>query len=213
MSDLYYSYEEDFAKHTQDLRGRLAKVAEAKDEKAALSACQRLLGEAEQCLKQMELEARTIPGKANELKPRVADHRRAFDTLARELREKKGDHEKRMLLSDDGRLSGGAVEQRQRLLGVEDKIKQSTKEVENAHRMALETEQVSVDIMGNLHTQRETIDRMRANMRDVGDGLNTARRTIGRMGQRMLKNRMMLYGIAVFVFIAIVYILWISIFG
>uniref|UniRef100_A0A0G4FQT4 t-SNARE coiled-coil homology domain-containing protein n=1 Tax=Chromera velia CCMP2878 TaxID=1169474 RepID=A0A0G4FQT4_9ALVE len=161
----------------------------------------------------MEMEVRTLPGKAPELMPRVADHRRALEAVTREVRTRKTEAQRRALLDADGNASAAALEQRQRMKDVEGRIRDGTKQVEEAQRLALETEQIGTGIMTDLHGQRETIQRARANVRVMGSNLDDARRRINNMTSRMLQNKVILYVVSGVLLLVILWILWVKLFG
>ena len=56
-------------------------------------------------------------------------------------------------------------------------------QLQQARQQALEAEEVADGVMTNLSTQRDVVNKMKANMRTIGAELSSARQSIGRMLQ------------------------------
>ena len=63
-------------------------------------------------------------------------------------------------------------------------------QLQQARQQALEAEEVADGVMTNLSTQRDVVNKMKANMRTIGAELSSARQSIGRMLQRAQQNRL-----------------------
>lgn len=70
------------------------------------------------------------------------------------------------LESGDGDLDASTVDQRSRLLSGTDRLGESSRRLQDSHRLALETENVGINILGTLKGQRETILRSRDTVND-----------------------------------------------
>ena len=58
--------------------------------------------------------------------------------------------------------------QRSRLLQGTDRLENASRRLEDAHRMALETENIGIGTLGDLHRQRNQIERTRDGVRLFG---------------------------------------------
>ena len=74
--------------------------------------------------------------------------------------------------------------QRNRLLSGTDKLQDSSRRLEESHRLALETEDVGAGILGNLRGQREQIQSTRDRLHDADRGIDRASGTLGKMIRR-----------------------------
>lgn len=63
--------------------------------------------------------------------------------------------------TSDADLDASTVDQRSRLLTGTDRLGESSRKLQDSHRLALETENVGINILGTLKGQRETILRSR----------------------------------------------------
>jgi vesicle transport through interaction with t-SNAREs 1 len=64
-------------------------------------------------------------------------------------------------------LDSTAVDQRVRLLSGTERLNESSQRLQNSHRIALETENVGVGILGSLRSQRESIMRTRDTVGEI----------------------------------------------
>merc|ERR1719401_2625494 len=69
-------------------------------------------------------------------------------------------------------------------------LERSSRQLEEAARQALETEEVSMGVMEDLSTQRDVITNVRRNMRTIGTELSSARQSLTRMLHRAQQNRL-----------------------
>ena len=76
--------------------------------------------------------------------------------------------------------------QRSRLLSTTDKLSDSSRRLEDSHRLALETEDLGAGILGNLRGQREQIENTRNRLVDADRGIDRASGTLGRMIRRFV---------------------------
>ena len=87
-------------------------------------------------------------------------------------------------LESDGLSSVQA--QRARLLSGTDKLSDSSRRLEESHRVALETEDLGADILGNLRGQREQIEGTRDRLYQADRNIDRASGTLGKMIRRLV---------------------------
>jgi vesicle transport through interaction with t-SNAREs protein 1 len=63
-------------------------------------------------------------------------------------------------------------------------LQDSTRRLEESHRLALETEDVGAGILGSLRGQREQIQSTRDRLQDADRGIDKASGTLGKMVRR-----------------------------
>merc|ERR1719409_2651322 len=77
-----------------------------------------------------------------------------------------------------------------------DQLSQSSKRLEECKMQALETEEISLGILSDLHSQRETILHMRSNMGIVSSELSSAARTLNRLIRGAERKKLLTYLVA-----------------
>ncbi|CAD7934228.1 unnamed protein product [Amoebophrya sp. A25] len=170
---MFESYQASYEESLERVRSGLAALDATKDaaDSALVASLHQQLKEAEQSLKSLDLEARSMG----------MEKRREVKRWKDELKELSKEFDQRLAVMNRRGLLGEAAQQRavqKRLQETERKIEEGTDMVRAATRQALESEQIGGEILNDLAAQRETIQRTRANMGIVGGELNQAGSTI-----------------------------------
>ncbi|KAI9585889.1 vesicle transport through interaction with t-SNAREs homolog 1A [Glossina fuscipes] len=84
-------------------------------------------------------------------------------------------------------------DQRQRLLDNSERIERTGNRLQEGYRVALETESLGAQVLGDLHHQRETIQASRARLRETNAELGRASRTLNSMWMRAMRQKVILY--------------------
>lgn len=79
---------------------------------------------------------------------------------------------------------GDQDQQRQRMLSATDRLQDSSKRLEDSHRVALETEDLGAGILSNLHVQRDQIQGTRDRLHQADSNIDKASGTLGKMIRR-----------------------------
>jgi hypothetical protein len=106
-----------------------------------------------------------------------------------------------------GDTAGGAATsavQRDRLLNATDKLKQTGDRIKEGKKTLLETEELGVSILQDLHKQRETIQHTRDTLHGADENIGRSRRILTAMGKRAMANKIALGGIIVLLLICII---------
>lgn len=192
-SGLFQEYERDYLLLHQAIEEALL-VACGSDglSSGELADVERKATTVDQLVRQMELESRSLaPEGRSELDPLLRRYRSEVVKKRKAIEEAKTEAARRSLLGDNGLEMGQSMKDRERLLNCNEDVQSSTRLLDQARVQALETEQVGLDIMSDLRSQRETILRSHANIGEVGTNAGIARRILDRMGRRAAANRMM----------------------
>lgn len=156
---------------------------------------ERCFDEARELIEQMELEVREVSG---EEKSKLGHRLKAYNN---EMQRFEQDLKKaRVAFSDqEGRneLLGGedshsSEDQRARLLDNTERVERSGRQLEEGYKMCVETEQIGVDIMNNLHRDREVIERARERTRGTDKTLSKSSRILTGMMRRIIQNRIIM---------------------
>ncbi|SAM02900.1 hypothetical protein [Absidia glauca] len=193
-NDQFSGYEQDFyaIKTSFEKTVTLVSSAPTTDKrKSALNQGDRALGEVNDILVQMERELMNAA------------------TPSRVLNQ---DRDDLLLTIDEPDLDASTIDQRQRLLNGTDRLGESSRRLQDSHRLALETENIGVNILHTLKGQRETLLRTRDTLGEADSYIDKSSRTLKVMARRMATNKIII-GVIILVLVAlIVLIVWSKLF-
>mmetsp|Transcript_52471 Transcript_52471/g.122026 ORF Transcript_52471/g.122026 Transcript_52471/m.122026 type:complete len:230 (-) Transcript_52471:115-804(-) len=196
VSELFKEYESDFQRLRREVDEQLeaAKAGGAAEQQCVAEASRRA-GRADQALRQMEMEARTLPPESRtHLDPKIKQFRSGLGEQQKAVEAARQAAARRALF-DDGSL-GKSAKDRERALGANNALTGASRQLGEAHRQSLETEQIGLDVISDLRNQREVIIRTRGNVGEIGANTAMAKRLLGSMSRRAAANRYIVYGIA-----------------
>ncbi|KQK08350.1 hypothetical protein BRADI_2g41330v3 [Brachypodium distachyon] len=101
-----------------------------------------------------------------------------------------------------------SADQRSRLLRTTEKQNQTTDRIRDSHRTMLETEDLGVSILHDLHQQRQSLLRANDTLHSVDDNISKSRRIMGAMVRRMDRNKWIIGFIMTLLVLAILVILY-----
>ncbi|KAI7900148.1 t-SNARE [Cokeromyces recurvatus] len=219
-SELFSSYEQDFTILTESIKSKIEQHIpnqKGEERKATIRAVEREIDEANEILGQMEMEILNIPTPS---RTRLQAKLRLYKSEAEKL--------KRDLNSDREQLLGGfnsdnndegltdydasTMDQRQRLLSGTERLGQSSRRLEDSHRLALETEGIGINILSTLKGQRETMVRARDTLAEADSHIDKASKTLKGMARRMATNKLITAAIILILIVLIVLIIWSKLF-
>ncbi|KAI9357819.1 t-SNARE [Pilaira anomala] len=219
-SELFSSYEQDFTSVTDSIKLKIEQQIpnqKGEERKATIRAIEREIDEADEILGQMEMEILNIPTPS---RTRLQAKLRLYKSEAEKL--------KRDLNSDRDELLGGfgmsnedgqsdydasTMDQRQRLLSGTERLGQSSRRLEDSHRLALETEGIGINILSTLKGQRETMVRARDTLAEADSHIDKASKTLKGMARRMATNKLITAAIILILIVLIVLVIWSKLFN
>ncbi|KAI9591177.1 snare region anchored in the vesicle membrane C-terminus-domain-containing protein [Syncephalis fuscata] len=199
-AQLFESYEQEYQAISLTIANKVnslipSQVGEQRN--ATIRATEREIEEAEEIVGQMEL---TLGRYAAPLKDRLSGRLRASKTdlikLKRDMKKVATKSNDRVNLLGQSALGRGHdadstyLDHRQRMLDGTDRLNQSTRRLEEGHRLALETEALGTSILGDLRSQREQIQHTRDTLHEADSYVDKAQRTLRGMARRMATNRL-----------------------
>ncbi|KAI8096354.1 t-SNARE [Halteromyces radiatus] len=196
-SQLFINYQQEFQTLHQSIQNKLDQQIpnQTGDErKNTISAAERELDEADEILGQLDMELLNIPTPSRtrlqaQLRLGKADHEKLKRDLRR-LTASKTNYQRQELLGDlesqhqAEDYDAASMDQRQRLLSGTDRLGESSRRLEQSHRMALETEGIGASILSTLKGQRETMTRARDTLAEADTHIDKATRTLKTMARR-----------------------------
>jgi len=206
MTDLIKCYEQQFGNLTAEVTAKISEFGrnnreggDLSDLESIRSNLKNLISEANEVLEQYELEIReTSATEKKKLTIRLKSYKNEMARLEKEARNASDQAQQRQSRDQllGATLSGddNQYDDEQALLTSE-RIERGSNRLRDAKRVAVESEEIGVDILTNLARDRETINRSRARVRDTEMNLSSSSRILSGMLRRAMQNRIILFGL------------------
>lgn len=114
-------------------------------------------------------------------------------------------------LGGDASLSSAS--QRERLLTTTERLNQSSERIRQGRQTLMQTEELGVSILQDLHRQRETINHTRETLHGADDNIGKARKVLSDMSRRIATNKIIVAGIILILVICIFVVLYCKVFS
>ncbi|KAH6676084.1 vesicle transport v-SNARE protein vti1 [Plectosphaerella plurivora] len=220
-TERFGDYEAELKLVQADLAQKLDQIPELSGEprKAAISAAERALEEADELLGQMRLEKANIPTPhRTKINTRFRNHESDVDTSKRRLRSLSDDRAALFgsRYTDDpngasgagGGLSDRQLEQRQQLLSGTDRLDRSTQRLKASQALANETESIGASTLADLHVQRQTIQNTHDRLLESEGYVDRSVKTLRGMARRMATNRIITISIITILVLLIIAVIF-----
>ncbi|KAI9638901.1 t-SNARE [Dioszegia hungarica] len=221
---LFESYDEDFKALLASLKGKLegdVKQLKGEQRKAALKKVSEELDEAEEIIAQMEVELPSMPVSIRQtFQQRLTTSRSALERVKKSLRDIRAETSRAELLgsgaspADDpysDEPSGYST--RTRLLAGSEQLQDGSRRLDNAQRIALETEDLGAGILRDLRGQREQIEHTRDTLTQADSSIDRASGTLKKMIFKMYQQKFISGAIIAVLVILICIVLYSKIIG
>uniref|UniRef100_A0A3Q3MBN1 Vesicle transport through interaction with t-SNAREs 1A n=1 Tax=Mastacembelus armatus TaxID=205130 RepID=A0A3Q3MBN1_9TELE len=196
MSSDFETYEQDFGTITAEITSKIGRIPKLSgEEKTQLVLnVDKQLEEVRELLEQMDLEVREIPIQSRAMyNSRLKSYKQEMEKLEKDFKRSRiaySDEVRNELLGDDASSSENQLiklrEERAHLLDNTEKLERSSRRLEAGYQIAVETEQVGQEILTNLHSDREKIQRARERLRETDANLGKSSRVLTGMLRREL---------------------------
>jgi vesicle transport through interaction with t-SNAREs protein 1 len=192
-TERFGSYEAELKLVQADLNQQLDEIPELSGEprKAAISKAERALEEADELLGQMALEKANIPANLkSKINSRYRNFQSDIDSAKRKVTSLADD--RRALFGSrytDNPTTDDQLAQRQQLLSGTERLGRSSGRLRESQRIALETEQIGANTLGDLHRQREQIVHTRGTLLESETYTDRSIKTLRGMARRMATNK------------------------
>ncbi|CAH3174676.1 unnamed protein product [Porites evermanni] len=198
MTELFTHYEQQFGNISAEITAKICKIPNlhGSSKKGVVSDVERCFDEARELIEQMELEVREVTGEEKaRLNNRLKAYKNEMQRFEQDLKKARvafSDQEGRneLLGGEDSQYS--SEDQRARLLDNTERLERSGRQLEEGYKMCVETEQIGVDIMNNLHRDREVMERARDRTRGTDKNLTKSSRILTGMMRRIIQNRIIM---------------------
>ncbi|KAF8596175.1 vesicle transport v-snare protein vti1 [Ceratobasidium sp. AG-I] len=212
---LFDSYAQDFQQLISSVREKIESPGtNGEQRKAALRRVEMELDEADEMISQMEVEIQSMPQsvrgtyntRARTLKTELARWKKSAKDL--HVQSSRSELFSHSTSGGDDPYADDAANQRTRLLAGTQSLTDSSRRLEDSHRIALETEDVGTDILRSLRVQREQIEHTRDTLQTADRSIDRASGTLKTMVKRMYQQRYVTWAIIAVLVILICLILW-----
>ncbi|CAN1296564.1 Vesicle transport v-SNARE 13 [Linum perenne] len=190
----------------------------AEQRKQKVSEIRTGLDDADALIRKMDMEARSLPPNIKgSLLAKLREYKTDLNNLKNEV--KRISFSNVSQASRDELLESGmadakmmATDQRGRLLISTDRLNQSTDRIKDSRRTMLETEELGVSILQDLHQQRQALLHANNTLQGVDSNIGRSKRILTAMSRRMDRNRWLVGCIIAALVLAILIILYFKLF-
>ncbi|CAO3641522.1 unnamed protein product [Cunninghamella echinulata] len=190
-SNLFNSYQQEFKTLSQSIQNKLEQQLPNQ------VGVERELNEVDEIVGQMDMELLNMPtASRSRLQTQLKANKSEYERMKRDLKQLSTVNHRKELFGDLESqdhmmvdLDASSIDQRQRLLSGTERLGESSRRLEQSHRIALETESVGANILSTLKGQRETMTRARDTLAEADAHIDTATRTLKTMARRMTTNK------------------------
>ncbi|KAK7919463.1 hypothetical protein WMY93_010747 [Mugilogobius chulae] len=223
MSSDFETYEQDFGTITADVTNKIGRIPKLSgEEKTQLVLnVDKQLEEVRELLEQMDLEVREIPVQSRAMyNSRLKSYKQEMDKLEKDFKRSRiaySDEVRNELLGEDAGSSENQLiklrEERAHLLDNTERLERSSRRLEAGYQIAVETEQVGQEILSNLHSDREKIQRARERLRETDANLGKSSRILTGMLRRIIQNRVLVFILGAIILLVIILAIYFNVRG
>jgi vesicle transport through interaction with t-SNAREs 1 len=219
-SDILRNYEQQFGILCAEITNKISRSVHSADKNGTISSIDGLFQEARELIEQMELEIRDITHKRTpEQKEKhlniTSSYKSELDKLElefnKQIKNKKSNQSVNFEIELNENDAKDVVELNQLNEESQYTLHKMNKNLDNGYRMVLETEETGKNILSDLFSQRETVERARDRLREANSNLGKSSRVVGEMARRILQNKIILFGMCALIFLAVIFTLYILI--
>nr|AFK49584.1 unknown [Medicago truncatula] len=217
MSQVFGGYERQYCDLSANLSRKCTSTSLLSDQEEKLQKFSEIktgLDDADVLIRKMDLEARSLqPSVKAMLLAKLREYKSDLNNLKKEfkrLTSPTADQAARDDLLETGRADThlASADQRERLTMSVERLNQSSDRIRESHRTVLETEELGVSILQDLHQQRETLLSSHKRLHGVDNAIDKSKKVLTAMSRRMTRNKWILASLIGALIFAIVIILF-----
>ncbi|KAG2702416.1 hypothetical protein I3843_06G082600 [Carya illinoinensis] len=217
MSEVFEGYERQYCELSANLSRKCSSAGllppgEQKQQK--VSEIKASLDDADVLIRKMDLEARSLqPSAKAALLAKLREYKSDLNKLKREFKRiasSNADQASREDLLESGMAGAhmASADQRERMAMSVERLNQSSDKIMESRRTMLETEEIGVSILQDLHQQRETLLHSHQKLHGVDDAIDKSKKVLTAMSRRMTKNKWIIFSIIGALVVSIIFILF-----
>ncbi|XP_042036312.1 vesicle transport v-SNARE 13-like [Salvia hispanica] len=213
MSQVFEGYERQYCEISANLSKKVtsATVLDGEQKKQKVSEVAGGLEDAEALIRKMDLEARSLPpGVKATLLVKLREYKTDLNNLKSEVKRIASGNANQAARDDlmESSMATASADQRARLLMSTEKLGKSSDRIREGRKTMLETEELGVSILHDLHQQRQSLLHAHNNLHAVDDNIGRSKKILTNMSRRMSRNKWIIGTIIALLVIVIVVILY-----
>ncbi|WCJ25707.1 Vesicle transport v-SNARE family protein [Euphorbia peplus] len=217
MSEVFEGYERQYCELSANLSRKCTAAAAlgGEQKKQRLSEVKAGLEDAESLIRKMDLEARSLqPNVKAVLLAKLREYKSDLNNLKSEVKRIASGYLNPAAARDELLESGMAdtmtatADQRSRLMMSTDRLYQSSDRIKESRRTMLETEDLGVSILQDLHQQRQSLLHANNTLHGVDDNIGKSKKVLTNMSRRMNRNKWIVAAVIAVLLVAIGLILY-----
>lgn len=215
MSQVFEGYERQYCELSANLARKCtsASLLNGEQKKQKTSEIKAGLDDAEALIRKMDLEARTLQPNVKAMTlAKLREYKNDLNNLKTEVKKLSTTDSQaaRDALLESGMADAlmASADQRARLLMSTDRLNQSTDRVKESRRTMLETEELGVSILQDLHQQRQALLHAHNTLNGVDENIGRSKKILTAMSRRMNKNKWIIGSIIAVLVLAVLLILY-----
>ncbi|KAI8917103.1 hypothetical protein PhCBS80983_g00112 [Powellomyces hirtus] len=216
-SEILDTYQKEYDTLHETLLRQMEAVGAATGEQKKLLCHQTEAGleEMDEIISQMEVELASLSAATRmRLAPRVRASKEDIKKMRRDYQKATTGSERDQLLGGRGQhvvdFEVSSQDQRSRLLNGTERLQEGSRRLEDARRLALETEVIGISTLDDLNRQREQIYRTRDTLSTADTWIAKSQGALRGMQRRMIQNKILSFGIIIMLVIVIIAIIWLK---
>lgn len=216
MSEVFEGYERQYCELSANLSKKCtsASLLNGEQKKQKISEIKAGIDEAESQIRKMDLEARSLqPNVKAVLLVKLREYKSDLNNLKSEVKRLSSGNPNQA--ARDELLESGmadaltvSAEQRARLMMSTERLNKSSERVRDSRRTMLETEELGVSILQDLHQQRQSLLHAHDTLHGVDDNIGRSKRILTNMSRRMSRNKWIISAIVLVLVLAIALIMY-----
>ncbi|KAK7103991.1 hypothetical protein V1264_018772 [Littorina saxatilis] len=194
-SEKFESLEDDLSAILDDVKTKERKItgSSGEERKNAIRQAERKLEEAALVLQEMEGEAKLAPVSfRTQMLSKIRHYQSDIEQSSRSLKREGtsgGRGTDNYAFDREDRLDQS---NRAKLMQGHQSLQRASESIARSHQIAAETDQIGVEIIDELGTQRDTLLRTKDKLSDTDANLSRSRKILKNMARRMMTNKLIL---------------------
>ncbi|XP_073018917.1 vesicle transport v-SNARE 11 [Primulina eburnea] len=220
MSDVFDGYERQYCELSANLAKKCssASVLDGERKKQKISEIKEGLDDADSLIRKMDLEARGLqPNVKAVLLAKLREFKSDLNNLKTTVKRIESTNLNQA--ARDGLLEAGMADtltasanQRERLLMSTERLNTSSNRIRESRKVMLETEELGVSLLQDLHQQRQSLLRANDTLYGVDDNISRSKKIMASIYKRMDRNKWIIGSLVTVLVIAIAVILYFKLF-
>ncbi|KAJ8774665.1 hypothetical protein K2173_017111 [Erythroxylum novogranatense] len=198
MSEVFEGYERQYCELSANLSRKCNSASllpSGEEKRAKLSEINSGLDDCDNLVRKMDLEARSLqPSVKAMLLAKLREYKSDLNKLKKEFKRAMSGNPNQV--NHDELLEAGLADthavsanQRDRLSMSVERLDQSGDRIKESRRTVLETEEIGISILEDLHQQRQTLLHAHDKLHGVDDAIDKSKKVLASMSRRITRNK------------------------